>query len=329
MRIFVFGLVCLTLVLGKPAGPKANEVKLPTDLSKVAFVKVSERIYVLQGLQEMPNPKNAGMISNSGIVLTDSGVVLVDSGGSYEIGRLIVKRVKTLTDKPIIAVFNSHVHGDHWLGNAAIREAFPKVRIYAHKRAISRLKAGEADRWRGLIGAMTAKKMVGNIKNFLPDYALQGGEKMTFGGEHLKIYHPDHAHTDTDIMVEAIEQRLLFTGDVVEYGRAVSSDVPEDFNAKGQIAAIKKILKLPVDIYVPGHGKTGGREVPMATLRFLETLYVSVRNYYQAGLMDFQMKPKVIADLNEFQGWFNFGEIGRMISFVYQQVELEEFDQNP
>ena len=152
---------------------------------------------------------------------------------------------------------------------------------------------------------------------------------MTFGEEHLRIYHPDHAHTDTDIMIEVREQRVLFTGDVVEYKRTVSSDVPKDFNAKGQIAAIKKILKLPVDVYVPGHGKPGGREVPMAALRFLETLYASVRKYYRAGLMDFQMKPKVIADLHEFQDWFNFGEIGRMISFVYQQVELEEFDRNP
>lgn len=326
MRIIGLGFLCLTFALGHPAGLEANEVKLPSDLSQVGFVKVSKRIYVLHGLQQMPNARNRGLISNTGIVLTERGVVLVDSGGSYEIGRLIAERVKKLTNKPIIAVFNSHIHGDHWLGNAAIREAFPKVRIYAHRRAIERLNAGEAEYWRDVIQRMTKKKMGSNIKSFLPDAALEGGEKMTFGREHLRIHHPGHAHTDGDIMVEALEQRLLFTGDVVEYGRAVSSDVPEDFDAKGQIAAIKYMLKLPVDIFVPGHGETGGREIPLAALRFLEILYSSVKKNYHAGRKDYEMKERVVSDLHDYQGWFNFDEIGRTISFVYQQVESEDFN---
>lgn len=326
MRVVAFGFLCLMLGLGNLTRLEANEVKLPSDLSQVGFVKVSKRIYILHGLQEMPDPENKGLISNTGIVLTESGVVVVDSGGSYEIGRLIVERIKKLTDKPIIAVFNSHIHGDHWLGNSAIREAFPEVRIYAHRKAIERLNAGEAKHWRDIIQGMVGKKMGGSIKSFLPDAALEGGEELTFGGEHLRIHHPGHAHTDSDIMVEALEQRLLFTGDVVEYGRAVSSDVPEDFDARGQIAAIRYMLKLPVDIYVPGHGKTGGREIPLAALRFLDILYSSVKKNYHAGLKDYEMKEKVVADLHDFHDWFNFGEIGRMISFVYQQVENEDFN---
>ena len=326
MRVIAFGFLCLTLVLGHLSGLEANEVRLPSDLSQVAFVKVSERIYVLHGIQEMPNAENRGLISNTGIVLTESGVVVVDSGGSYEIGRLIVERVKKLTSKPIIAVFNSHIHGDHWLGNSAIREAFSNVRIYAHRKAIERLKAGEAEHWRDIMQGMIGKKMGGNIKSFLPDAALEGGEKLTFGGTNLRIHHTGHAHTDSDIMIEAPEQRLLFTGDVVEYGRLVSSDVPEDFDVKGQIAAIKYMLGLPVDIFVPGHGETGGREIPLAALRFLEILYSSVKKNYHAGLKDFEMKEKVVSDLHDYQGWFNFDEIGRMISFVYQQVEFEDFN---
>ncbi len=326
MRGIAFGFLFLMLVLGNPTGLEANEVKLPSDLDQVDFVQVSKRIYVLHGLQEMPNAENKGLISNIGIVLTESGVVVVDSGGSYEIGCLIVERVKKMTDKPIVAVFNSHIHGDHWLGNSAIREAFPKVRIYAHRKAIERLNAGEAEHWRGIMKGMIGKKRGGDIKSFLPDTALQGGEKLTFGDTNLRVHHTGRAHTDSDIMVEASEQRLLFAGDVVEYGRLVSSDVPEDFDAKGQIAAIRYLLELHVDIFVPGHGKTGGREIPLAALRFLEILYSSVKNNYQAGLKDYEMKEKIVSDLRDYRGWFNFDEIGRMISFVYQQVEFEDFN---
>ena len=37
------------------------------------------------------------------------------------------------------------------------------------------------------------------------------------------------------------------------------------------------------------------------------------------------MKEKVIEDLSEFQNWNNFKEIGRVISFVYQEVEQDNF----
>jgi glyoxylase-like metal-dependent hydrolase (beta-lactamase superfamily II) len=303
---------------------RANEVKLPANLSEVSFSKVSERIYVLHGLQAMPDRHNAGMISNTGVVLTETGVVVVDSGGSHAIGRLIVEKIKDLTDKPIIAVFNSHIHGDHWLGNSAIREAFPNVRIYAHIRAIQRLQDGEAENWRGIIDRMIGDKESAR-HSVLPDTVLEGGEVINFGATVLKVHHTGHAHTDSDIMVEAPGQRLLFTGDIVEYGRLVSSDVPRDFDAKGQIEAIRYILALPVDIYVPGHGETGGKRIPQTALRFLETLYASVKRHYDEGLADYQMKERVIADLSEFSGWFNFDQIGKMISFVYQQVEAADF----
>jgi ribonuclease BN (tRNA processing enzyme) len=41
-----------------------------------------------------------------------------------------------ITNKPIVAVFNTHVHGDHWLGNQAIVERYPAVKIYAHPNMI-------------------------------------------------------------------------------------------------------------------------------------------------------------------------------------------------
>jgi glyoxylase-like metal-dependent hydrolase (beta-lactamase superfamily II) len=315
---------CLVFLLASPSALKADAVTLPADLSQVAFVEVAKNIYVLHGLQQLPNQGNKGLISNTGIVVTDIGVVLVDSGGSYAVGRLIVDRVKKITSKPIVAVFNSHIHGDHWLGNAAIREAFPKAKIFAHKNAVKRLNAGAAENWQSIM-----RGMVGNKEKepalVLPNVALDGSEAMTFGGVKIQSHHTGHAHTDGDIMIEVPDRRLLFTGDIVEYGRLVSSDVPQDFDAKGQIAAIKYILGLPVDIFVPGHGETGGKNIPAAALRFLEKLYASVKKYYGAGLKDYEMKDKVVGELSEFRDWYNFDQIGKMISFVYQQVEFDDF----
>jgi glyoxylase-like metal-dependent hydrolase (beta-lactamase superfamily II) len=261
-------------------------------------------------------------MSNTGIVLTDAGVVIVDSGGSGPVARAILAELRKLTDRPVVAVFNTHVHGDHWLGNAAVREAFPEARIYAHARAIERLSNGEAEHWRGIFRSMTQAEPDPAV---LADQALLGGETLAVDGAELRIHHTGHAHTDSDIMVELPDSRVLFTGDIVEHGRAVSSDVPQDFDIAGQIAAIRYALELPVDTFVPGHGGAGGREIPEAALRFLEVLHAGVQRGYEAGLQDYEMRDAVAADLSEFSGWFGFEELGRLISFVYRQVEAAEF----
>ena len=149
---------------------------------------------------------------------------------------------------------------------------------------------------------------------------------MSFGGTIFDIHHTGHAHTDHDIMVELKNARVLFAGDVIEHGRLVSSDVPRDFNAKGQIEAIEYALELPVDTFVPGHGVTGNREIALDALRFLRILYSSVKKHYEAGMLDYEMRDLVATNLKEFREWFNFKELGRMISFVYLQVEADAFN---
>ena len=316
-------ILCLGLLVTAFHG-YAGDIHFPENMEDVTLQKLSDHIYVVHGLHELPNQHNQGLISNSGVILTDSGVVLVDSGGGHEVGKRILELTREVTDMPVVAVFNTHIHGDHWLGNKAVRDAYPNVQIFAHLRAIERLNSGEAEDWQRLIASMVDPESAG-MEVVLPDTALQGDERFEFGEQTLVIHHTGHAHTDSDIMVEVSSARTLFTGDIVEHGRAVSSDVPRDFNARGQIEAIRYALELPVDVYVPGHGITGGKEIPEASLLFLETLYASVRKYYDEDLQDFEMKDKVVEDMSAFSEWFNFEELGRLISFVYLQIEEEDF----
>jgi len=310
-------LLCSASVVG------AHDVKLPKSLDELSLVEIQDNVYVVHGIQALPDKNNKGFMSNSGIVLTEDGPVIVDTGGSHEVGKLILAKLRELSDKPVVAVFNTHIHGDHWLGNAAVRGAFPSASIYAHEKAVERLKNGEAERWLDIF--MRADSAVAGTTPELPDHTLKGGEQLVIGETIFRIHHTGHAHTDSDIMIELPGGRLLFTGDIVEHGRAVSSDVPQDFDALGQIEAIQYALALPVDTYVPGHGVTGGRSIPEAALRFLDVLYGSVQRHYLAGMQDYEMRELVAGDLSEFSDWFGFDELGRLISFVYLQVEAADF----
>jgi glyoxylase-like metal-dependent hydrolase (beta-lactamase superfamily II) len=139
-------LVILFLAVLSFAG-HAHNVTLPKAVKDMSLQKVTDNVYVVHGIHAMPDKDNQAFISNSGIVVSDEGVVIIDTGGSLQIGEMLLNKVKEVTDKPVIAVFNTHLHGDHWLGNAAIRKAYPDARIYAHERAIERLQNGEAEQW--------------------------------------------------------------------------------------------------------------------------------------------------------------------------------------
>lgn len=127
------------------------------------------------------------------------------------------------------------------------------------------------------------------------------------------------------LLIEVMADKAIFLGDLVAAEHVPSSDLPRDTYFKGQINAIRTILKQPIDICIPGHGRTGGREVPQASLDFLERLYDSVTKYYKQGLHDFEIKEYVVKELDRYRDWFNFDELGRAISHVYLEIEAESF----
>ena len=78
-------------------------------------------------------------------------------------------------------------------------------------------------------------------------------------------------------------------------------------------------------MFVPGHGHTGGREVPESALRFLKDMRASVTKHFKEGLSAADMKEPVIKDLQAYKDWRSFSELGKVITYVYQEVEQDEF----
>ena len=315
-------LVLLAFILPLPAN--AHEVDSPQSIEQFTPDKISDHIYVVHGPQLLPDKDTKAFMNNPGFVLTDKGVVVVDPGSSVQIGRELLNKIKNITNMPVVAVFNTHVHGDHWLGNQAIYETYPNVRIYAHERMMERVAAGEGDNWIKVFSSMT-ENAVSGTKAVSPNFGLKGGESLVIGNVKFNIHHTGKAHTDHDIMIEVGNDKAIFLGDIVTNKRVPSSDVPHDAYYKGQIEAIQSILQLPLHVYIPGHGITGDRKLPESSLAFLEVLYGSVEKYFENGLNDFEMKDQVIADLKKYQDWNNFEEIGRVISYVYLEIEQASF----
>jgi glyoxylase-like metal-dependent hydrolase (beta-lactamase superfamily II) len=234
---------------------------------------------------------------------------------------MVLKQVRKVTSKPITHVLNTHVHGDHWLGNQAVREAYPDVVLMAHPEMISRV-GGAAEQWVTLMARLSGGFTEGT-KAVIPTVAISDGEELKTGGMTFRIYAPPDAHSQTDIMIHVVEDSVLFGGDNFLFERLARLD---DATFKGSIEACRVAARLKTKYYVPGHGPTGGVEIVQAYENYLATLYAEVKRHYDAGKSDFEMKDAVVAKLKPYHHWVHFEDvIGKHISLAFLEIERASF----
>jgi len=314
-RVFT-SLVCLLFsaaALAEDRGPALPDY--PVD-------RVTDNVYVIHGPRAFPNPENQGFMNNPGIVLTSAGVVVLDPGSSVQSGEMVIRAVRKLSDQPVVAVFNSHMHGDHWLGNQAFEEAYPGIPIYGHRKMMGKLGEGIGSNWVRIMHAATKGASRGT-RAIPPNKAVEHGEEIQIGGHTFRIHHYGHAHSNTDIMVEIPQESIVFMGDnafVKRIGRLTDTDV------KSAIEATQLIKQTGAGNYVPGHGPTNGEQVVDGFGRYLTLLWDSVKKHYDEGLSDFEMKDQVAEAVKDYMDWPGLEEeLGRHISITYLQVEASDW----
>lgn len=312
------GLLLLLALLGcqqKTPPPAAADSEYPLS-------RLSDRTYVVHGPLVIPNKENRGFTNNPGFVVTTEGVVVIDPGSSRGVGEMLLSHIRSVTEQPVVAVFNTHVHGDHWLGNEAIRLAFPKAPIYAHPKMKQLAEAGEGKTWLDLFNKLTDGTLA-PTNPVAPDHAVDNGDTIQFGGMDFKVLHTGQAHTGHDIMIQVPQQQLVFLGDNASHRRTVRLD---DGSFKGNIAALDAALKTNSQQYVPGHGPSGGAEMVMNYRAYLLALRSGVATLFEQGLPDYEMKAKLLGSLTPWQSWSEFDDnLGKHISLVYLEVEKEAF----
>ena len=121
------------LLLMVPAAVSAWELG---ELGQFHFAKLNDQVYVMHGPLEEPSKANQGFMNNPGIIVGKNGIIVIDPGSTYSVGKNVLQEIKKISSLPVVAVFNTHIHGDHWLANQAIKEAYPEAEIYAHPQMI-------------------------------------------------------------------------------------------------------------------------------------------------------------------------------------------------
>jgi glyoxylase-like metal-dependent hydrolase (beta-lactamase superfamily II) len=182
--------------------------------------KISANIWVISG--------NGG---NVAVMPTSEGVLLVDDKFSQDAPDIVAK-VKTVSDKPIRYVLNTHQHLDHTGGNEAMMRGLAEVVIHKNARV-----------------NMVAEKMDG-----LPRVTFDNEMQVFLGGKEVHARYLGRGHTNGDAVIYFPVDRVLHTGDLF-----VNGSVPyADYSANGSIIewdkTLANILQLDFDTVIPGHG---------------------------------------------------------------------------
>ena len=285
--------------------------------------KIAANTYVIHGPLDMPNVANKGFMNNPAFVVTSEGVVVIDPGSTVFIGQALLERIAEVTDKPVTHIFNSHVHGDHWLANDAFAKVNPDVKIYAHPEMIKEASEGGAKSWLDLLDNLTEGASRGT-KAVLPAEPLTDGQEIKIGGVTFRVHLSKIAHTKTDAMIEVVEESVLFAGDILTHKRMTRMD---DGSFRGNIATLDKAMTLDVKVVVPGHGPTGGKEIIQPLRNYLNTVYSRANEMREEGLEDFEMKDKIATEVTAYESWPGFEEnFGKQISLAVLESEQAEFE---
>jgi len=247
----------------------------------VKATKLAGSVYMLTG---------AG--GNIGVSAGEDGLILVDDQYA-PLAPKIEAALKTISDKPLRFIINTHYHGDHTGGNAHFGALAP---IVAQENVRKRLKEGTTT----MFGPMPAQP-----KGALPIVTFDETVTIHLNGEDIRAVHYANAHTDGDSVIWFTQSNVVHMGDNFFNGMYPVIDLDNGGGVKGMIKAAETVASMiPSDTKViPGHGPLGDRDSLRKFAEMLKGTSAAVEAGLKAGKTADQMKAeKVLAAWEESWG---------------------------
>ena len=190
---------------------------------------IAPDVYVFEGPNENFTPDNGGGILNSGFIVGTKGVIVIDSGPSRQYGEQMRAAIGRVTGQPVVQVYISHAHPDHFLGSQAF-DGVPVAALAATRDHIETHGGGiNATLYRNL-----GPWMIGTTST-TPTVTVEPGP-VRVAGRDLELIAAG-GHSGADLMVLDVASGTLFTGDLV-LGKGSSAVLHPDGRMSEYLASI-------------------------------------------------------------------------------------------
>ena len=244
---------------------------------------VEEKTVSFDRLSEHAYAYTAEGDPNTGIVIGDDGVMVIDAQATPVMAQDVVRRIREVTDLPIRYVTLSHYHAVRVLGASG----YAAEHVIASRDTFDLIvERGEQDMKSEIERFPRLFRAVESVPGLTwPTLVFERRLTLMMGRLRVEILQLGRGHTKGDTVVWLPDERILFTGDLVEYdatpytGDAYLGDWP---------ATLDAIAALGPQQLVPGRGAALQTPVAVAagldgTRAFVTALYAAARAGAAAG----------------------------------------------
>jgi glyoxylase-like metal-dependent hydrolase (beta-lactamase superfamily II) len=220
---------------------------------------------------------------NTGIVIGDDAVLVIDTQATPIMAADVIRRIGEVTDKPVKHIVLSHYHAVRVLGASA----YGAENIIASRNTYELIvERGQQD-YESEVGRFP--RLFAGVESVpgltWPNLVFERELTLFLGTLEVRIMHPGRGHTRGDTVVWLPQEKVLFSGDLVEYG---ATPYTGDAYHEDWPATLDRLLELKPEKLVPGRGDalhtaTLSREAIEGTREFLLAMYTSVRHGRAAG----------------------------------------------
>ena len=255
-----------------PAKAFASQADLAE--KQVSFTKLSDNAYAYTAEGD----------PNTGVIVGDESVLVLDTQATPVMAQDVIRRIREVTDKPIEYVLLTHYHAVRVLGASAYGARHVIASQDTRDLIVER---GEQDKASEIGRFPRLFRNVESVPAGLtwPTMTFTGQMTLWLGSLEVQLLQLGRGHTKGDTVAWLPQQKILFSGDLVEFdatpyaGDAYFSDWPATLDA---VAALQ-----PRQL-VPGRGAalTTPEQVAAGlagTRNFIADVYASVQAGVAAG----------------------------------------------
>src|SRR5215468_1037610 len=240
---------------------------------QVAFDKLSEHAYAYTAEGD----------PNTGIVVGDEAVMVIDTQATPVMAQDVIRRIREVTPKPIKYVVLSHYHAVRVLGASAYQ---PEHVIASRDTYDLIAERGEADMKSEIERFPRLFRAVESVPGLTwPTLVFEKRLTLWLGKLQVELMQLGRGHTKGDTVVWLPQEKILFSGDLVEYGAtpytgdAYLSEWPRTLDA---------IAALTPEKLVPGRGaslmnRQDVRAGLDGTRAFISEMFAAVKRGARAG----------------------------------------------
>jgi glyoxylase-like metal-dependent hydrolase (beta-lactamase superfamily II) len=235
---------------------------------KVSFTKLSDNAYAYTAEGD----------PNTGVIVGDDAVMVIDTQATPVMAQDVIRRIRGVTNKPIRFVVLSHYHAVRVLGASGYA---PEHIIASRDTYDLIVERGEQDKASEIGRFPRLFQAVESVPPGMtwPTITFSGRMSIWLGKLEVQLIQLGRGHTKGDTVAWLPEQKILFSGDLVEFdatpyaGDAYFSDWPQ---------TLDNIAALQPRALVPGRGAalTTPEQVAAGlagTRGFISELYANVR----------------------------------------------------